>query len=51
MVGMYSYNSTWGVDYTDIVDWPSGYVPVPVHTYEFRKDPVNFDYFQNKHPS
>ncbi|KAI1727298.1 histidine phosphatase superfamily (branch 2) domain-containing protein [Ditylenchus destructor] len=40
MIGMYSYNSTWGVDYTDIVDWPPGYVPVPVHTYEFRKDPV-----------
>lgn len=41
MVGMYSGRSTWGVDYPDIPEWPPAYVAVPIHSYEFRKDPVS----------
>ena len=27
-------------DYPDLPEWPATFVPVPVHTYEFKKDPV-----------
>uniref|UniRef100_A0A914HBP6 acid phosphatase n=1 Tax=Globodera rostochiensis TaxID=31243 RepID=A0A914HBP6_GLORO len=40
MIGMYSAGARWGTDYPDVPEWPSAFVPVPVHTYEFKKDPV-----------
>jgi hypothetical protein len=29
-----------GIDYPDVPEWPDGYVSVPVHTVDYKKDTV-----------
>ncbi|KAL3088618.1 hypothetical protein niasHT_023236 [Heterodera trifolii] len=41
LIGMYGTGGArWGIDYPDVPEWPSAFVPIPVHTFEFKKDPV-----------
>lgn len=39
LIGFYNHAHKPGEDYPKIIDWPIGYVPIPIHSYQ----PMNHD--------
>nr|CAD2169945.1 unnamed protein product [Meloidogyne enterolobii] len=42
MMGMYGGRGRCGIDYPNLVEWPAPFVPIPIHSYEFMKDPMGY---------
>uniref|UniRef100_A0A1I8BUN2 2-phosphoxylose phosphatase 1 n=1 Tax=Meloidogyne hapla TaxID=6305 RepID=A0A1I8BUN2_MELHA len=40
MIGMFGQRARCGIDYPNLIEWPTPFVPVPIHSYEFMKDPI-----------
>nr|CAD2200784.1 unnamed protein product [Meloidogyne enterolobii] len=42
MMGMYGGRGRCGIDYPNLVEWPAQFVPIPIHSFEFMKDPMGY---------
>ncbi|KAL7078487.1 hypothetical protein ACQ4LE_002503 [Meloidogyne hapla] len=42
MIGMFGQRARCGIDYPNLIEWPTPFVPVPIHSYEFMKDPMGY---------